>query len=104
MANTPNSRFAHIKRCTFGIIFLGTPHRGSPQARLGQIVASLAKAAFKNPQTHLLKSLERDSNDLDILSEEFANLHTTLKIVSFYEQKETSISYLKKRVVGMRTS
>ena len=100
MANISNSRFAHIKTATFGIIFLGTPHRGSPQARLGQIVANLARIAFKNPQTHLLKSLEKDSHELDALSEEFANLHNILKIVSCYEQKETEISYFKKLIVG----
>ena len=99
MANT-NSRFEHIKIATFGIIFLGTPHRGSPQARLGQIVANVARIAFKT-QSNVLESLKSNSNELDTLSEEFSNLHGTLKIVSCYEQKKTKISIFKKLMVGM---
>ena len=97
-----NTRFEHLKTATFGIIFLGTPHRGSPQAKLGQIVANLARISFTRPQTQVLKLLESNSHELDALSEEFSELHATLKIVSCYEQKETKISYFKKLMVGMR--
>jgi len=101
MANTPHSRFENIKTATFGVVFLGTPHRGSPQANMGHIVAGLARIAFKGPQTQLLKTLERDSNELDTLSEEFSNLHSVLKIVSCYEQKKTKMAYFKKLMVGI---
>ena len=100
MANT-QSRFESIKTATFGIIFLGTPHRGSPQANMGQIIANLAKIAFKKPQTQLLEILEKDSPELDDLSEEFSNLHSALRIVSCYEQKETRISIFKSLMVGI---
>ena len=102
IGNTPNSRFEHIKTATFGIICLGTPHWGSPQARLGQIVANLARVALKRPQTQVLELLGSNSNELDTLSEEFSNLHASLKIVSCYEQKETKISCFKKPMVGMQ--
>jgi len=59
----------------------------------------LAKVAFKKPQTQLLETLEKDSHELDTLSEEFSNLHSALKIVSFYEQKETPISRGFKRLM-----
>ena len=109
MANTPKSRFEDIKTATFGIIFLGTPHRGSPQANMGQIIVNLAKIAFKKPQKQLLETLKQDSYELDTLSEEFSNLHSALKIVSCYEQKETEIAIVSRGIlftrlmVGIRT-
>ncbi|KAF8533089.1 hypothetical protein BDD12DRAFT_763082, partial [Trichophaea hybrida] len=73
------------------IVFLGTPHRGSDTASMGQIVANLAKVAFRRPQTQLLEMLEKDSHELDALSHEFSLLHSALKIFSCFKQKETKI-------------
>src|SRR4051794_30063408 len=84
-------RFEIIKTATFGIVFLGTPHRGSDATSMGQLVARLAKVAFYRPQTMLLDTLKRDSNELDTLSHQFSHMHASLKIVSCFEQKETWI-------------
>lgn len=91
-ANT-NARFQDIKNSTTGVLFLGCPHRGSDSASLGQIVARIARATlFAKPKTQLLESLEKDSEQLYDISEEFSHMHSLFKIVSCYEQKETTIT------------
>lgn len=82
-------KFEIIKNATYGIVFLGTPHRGSDLASLGQTLARIAKVAFKNPKIQLLKILEENSQQLQDLSEQFSNLHSLFHIVSCFEQKET---------------
>lgn len=83
------SKFEVIKKATYGIIFLGTPHRGSDLASLGQTMAKIAKAAFKHPEIHLLKALEANSQQLQELTEQFTELHALFKIVTCFEQKQT---------------
>lgn len=69
-------------------MFLGTPHKGSQLANLGQKLAKTAGVAFQ-AKPHLLKSLKEDSEQLQDLSEEFTNLHSLFQIVSCYEMKPT---------------
>lgn len=84
-----SNRFEAIKKSTYGILFLGTPHKGSESVSLGRIVAQIAKISFQDPKTQLLKSLKENSKELQDLSVEFSKLHSLFRIVSFYEQKET---------------
>jgi hypothetical protein len=101
MANT-NVRFEDIKRGTSGILFLGCPHRGSDTASIGQIVARIARVTlFLKPKTQLLESLERDSEQLHDLSEEFSYMHSQFKIVSCYEQKETALTRIFRPMSSM---
>ena len=83
-------RFEAVKTSTFGIVFLGTPHRGSEATSLAQILANIAKVTFKSPKTQLLKSLEKESAELMDLLEDFSHIHSSVQIVSCYEQKETA--------------
>jgi hypothetical protein len=47
---------------TRGIIFCGTPHRGSDKVSFGEMVAKVANASLRQPNTQLLETLRRDSD------------------------------------------
>jgi hypothetical protein len=83
--------FHHLKTATHGIIFLGTPHRGSDNANLAIKVASIAKMIYPGIQTQNIKSLQRNSSELQDLADNFRNLHSQLEIVSCYEMEPKTI-------------
>jgi hypothetical protein len=60
----------HIFSATRGIIFLGTPHRGSDKASLAKVVASIV-GVVHNTNVNLLRDLERDSQTLDRIGDRF---------------------------------
>lgn len=85
------TRSKHIAPSTFGIIFLGTPHRGSKSASIGKIAYQITTVATKRPNLHLLRGLERNSEILDRIGDSFRqSVHRhELRLRSFHEEKET---------------
>lgn len=86
---------------TKGIVFLGTPHRGSNAASYGRTAYLLTKAfAFQSANTKLLTALEKNSETLDRISTAFfqtLEAYQNLRIASFAEEKQVRL-----RVVGMQ--
>ncbi|KAK3984467.1 hypothetical protein QBC44DRAFT_388270, partial [Cladorrhinum sp. PSN332] len=78
--------FSEIFTSTIGVIFLGTPHRGSGLESLGQVVAKIAKAAWKQPNSELLRTLSTDSHVLEKQRDQFDRVSKDLEIVCFAEQ------------------
>jgi hypothetical protein len=80
--------FHDIQKNTTGIVFLGTPHRGSGAATLGQIAASIANVATPGLQffnRKMLRDLEKDNDNLFQTSNRFSNICAHMTIRSFYE-------------------
>ncbi|KAH6649379.1 hypothetical protein F5144DRAFT_634706 [Chaetomium tenue] len=82
-----------------GIVFFGTPHRGSDTAKLGTLVGTMIntflKAASAGLQTKairtdLLRHLESDSKALQELADSVRDRLGSLQIVSFYETEPES--------------
>src|SRR5271169_1005992 len=65
---------AYIFSSTQGIIFLGTPHRGSGMATLAKVVAFVAKVTLKITNNSLVQDLERDSQTLDRINNSFSRI------------------------------
>ncbi|KAL8723059.1 MAG: hypothetical protein Q9181_007363, partial [Wetmoreana brouardii] len=90
---TQGTRLKDIAAATFGICFLGTPHRGSKSASLGKIAYQITSAATRRPNIKLLQGLERGSETLDQIGDTFAQTmlrgDRPLRICSFREEKET---------------
>lgn len=79
---------------TYGVIFLGTPHRGSPWAPWAKLATNLAKLALQSPSTTLLDALQVDSSVLQIIADEFSKMiREDLKVHSFREEKGMSGLY-----------
>jgi len=101
------TRLKDIAPVTFGICFLGTPHRGSKSASLGKVAYQITVAVTMRPNTRLLQGLERNSDMLDAIGDAFAQ--TMLKpgakihIYSFREEKETRKYWFFNTMVSHRT-
>jgi hypothetical protein len=78
-----------IYESTKGIIFLGTPHRGSAAASWGLLASNLAKVALQGPNEKILKGLEFNNELLENLRKVFLQMleDDKFQIHSFYETK-----------------
>ncbi|KAK3331711.1 hypothetical protein B0T19DRAFT_85724 [Cercophora scortea] len=88
-ASTNANRHAdlgEIFTATIGVVFMGTPHRGSDKESLGQVVAKVAKATLRHPNDQLLASLATDSHILEKQRNEFVGVSENLQIVCIYEE------------------
>lgn len=78
---------------TRGIVFLGTPHKGSGTASYGKIAFTLTKLfAAQSANTKLLRALEKDSEMLDRITKSFYETwerQKQIEVKSFFEEKET---------------
>ena len=77
-----------IFQSTYGVVFLGTPHRGSAQAGLGILAANICRAMLQDANTRILRSLEQDSEVLERIREAFERMMTReqVKAYSFVEE------------------
>jgi len=79
---------AQIFSATRGIVFLGTPHRGSGAVSIANVVASVAQIGLQNPRLDLIRDLEWDSQTLDRIGDSFGRIleKRTLAVWSFSEE------------------
>ncbi|KAK4236388.1 hypothetical protein C8A03DRAFT_45622 [Achaetomium macrosporum] len=64
--------FGDILTSTKGIVFFGTPHRGSDVAQWGEVIGNVKAASFgTRPRTPFFKLLRPNAKDLLDLSEDF---------------------------------
>jgi hypothetical protein len=92
MAHNGSEVYAPILKATVGIIFLGTPHRGSELVPWGILLSNLVGVTSigKNIRKELLRTLKKDSDTLMDISSQFLQRATSLKIMSFIEQQVES--------------
>ena len=91
-----HNRYSDVWSNTKAIMFLGTPHRGSPYASYGKILGNIANMTLHASLTHrfiggvrtpLIKTLTRESRELEAISEDFDSIaqESELAIISLYE-------------------
>ncbi|KAK3900045.1 Alpha/Beta hydrolase protein [Staphylotrichum tortipilum] len=86
LARNEPKLFGHIADCTKGIVFFGTPHRGTDVANWGEVIAGIKAASFgTRPKTPFLKMLRYNSKDLLDLSDEFRTIAENYALMSFVE-------------------
>lgn len=80
-----------ITRDTLGIMFLGTPHRGSDVAFWGTLLAKLADVVTLGPiRTQVLEDLKRKSDMLGAICSQFIERSESLHLIfSIYERQRT---------------
>ncbi|SCO50241.1 uncharacterized protein FFMR_10204 [Fusarium fujikuroi] len=92
MAHNGSEVYSPILKATTGIVFLGTPHRGSDLASWGILLSNLVSVTSmgKNIRKELLRTLSKDSDTLAEISKQFLQRAKSLKIMSFIEQQVES--------------
>ena len=77
----------------------GTPHNGSSIATCGKIIANIVAACSPlNPARGLLSSLQKDSQVLFEITEEFLEKAPELQLISFFEMEATNFVFFRKMV------
>jgi len=79
--------YLDIHESTAGIVFLGTPHRGSDKAAYGKVLATLATAVLHKPAPQLVNALQANSDALMRLTTDFRFQLPRYQVYSFYETK-----------------
>ena len=88
-AESDQQDLKNIYESTRAIIFMGTPHRGSPYAGWGIIVQSIVSAAGFDATDRILRDLKFDAGTLDILQEDFLKMvkKEQFEVFTFQEGK-----------------
>ena len=90
-AQSSGGDYGGIVSSISGIVFLGTPFRGSPASTWGAVITRCASALGFGSHATLLKTLEDHSERLDILLSHFLVItkQFDIRLVCFYETKPT---------------
>ena len=80
-------QYQTIKKHTLGVVFFGTPHRGSDKANYGKILANVATGMMHKPKSKLINALQNNSEQLMRLTSEFKFEAPDMEIMTFYETK-----------------
>ncbi|RPA89570.1 hypothetical protein L873DRAFT_1754902 [Choiromyces venosus 120613-1] len=94
--------YENILKSTRGIVFMGTPHRGSTIADWTTMLVSIVDSMLvvgTSMRSDLLKNLQTNSDALQQITNSFISRTSGLQIVTFYEQEITTP--LKSLVVNM---
>ncbi len=92
------TQYHGLLQSTTGIMFMGTPHDGADGAKLVSTAANIASSLI-TLNTIQLKTLERDSEQLQDISRSFGFLKD-LKIVTVIESNKTCIPGVGYILVG----
>lgn len=77
----------------------GTPHNGSSIATCGKIIANIVAACSPlNPARKLLSNLQKDSQVLFEITEEFLQKAPELQLISFFEMEATNFIFFRRMV------
>jgi hypothetical protein len=90
-ATLHNDTYGHIPLSTTGIVFLGTPHRGTAAAKWGELIAKSGAMLGFSTEDRILKDLQRDSESLVDLLYHFSNclFRYSISVVCLFEQLKT---------------
>jgi hypothetical protein len=88
---TNESIYNNTAEKTRGIVFLGTPHRGSDLAFWGGFLARVAELAFQHPKKKFIEDLKNNSDTLMNVSEDFRSIVEKYAIISFYEENQYKV-------------
>lgn len=77
--------YISIFTATFGIVFFGTPHRGSPLARIGDVFAKVTRAVLNTSSNTFMNALKKDDIYATELSSNFQQIQEQYQYLNFYE-------------------
>lgn len=80
---------------TIGVIFMGTPHRGSSKESYGDIAANVARLSLRQPNKQLLQTLKPDSQILEKQRDGFTTVSNDMAIVCIREELPTGVGMVR---------
>lgn len=80
-----NSRAAAVIDFTYGIAFLGTPHRGGNHTAWAKIATNFANVVLKDHNARIIDALKTGSEILERLQDSFCGIVKQVSIFSFLE-------------------
>lgn len=96
--NIAYDRFPEVWLRSKGVVFLGTPHRGSSTATQAKLFGDIINVAWsasggrlfsQGINTTFLRDLRPNSSELIAIADSFTQRASALQIVTFYEGKTT---------------
>lgn len=96
--NKAYDRYPEIWMRSKGVVFLGTPHRGSATADPAKVFGNILNVAWhasgggifrRGVKTNLLRALSQNSSELMGIADDFTQRASSLSIATFYEQSVT---------------
>ncbi|KAH7000576.1 hypothetical protein EDB80DRAFT_618126, partial [Ilyonectria destructans] len=101
-ASQQGSGYTEIAGSTVGVVFLGTPHRGSAAAAWATLITSLAPPQFSS-EKRILKDLEERSGTSTDRLHDFSRwlFHESVSVVCCYEQLLTDYGSRVGSIGGM---
>lgn len=92
-------RYHDLLQSIHGVMFFGTPHRGSSLANWSTVLGNIASVASFGSKTNwkLSQNLQTESGQLHEISKSFVDRAKALQIISFYETDK--MDFLNQRVV-----
>ena len=104
--NIQGERTAHLRSVfvsTFGILFMGTPHKGSDLAKWGTLLESICRGVMPSriidTNSSLVKALKNDNETLQVIDREFYQIMGRFRVYYFHEGKKTNLGRLKTAMV-----
>ena len=88
-AKLQGNNYRNILESIHGVVFMGTPHRGSRSASHARLLSKIINTATlgRGVRSELLEFLKISSRSLEQISRQSVQILNPLSIVSFYEQK-----------------
>jgi hypothetical protein len=94
---------ALIYQHTKGVLFLGTPHRGSQQEPFGDLLARAANLSLHQANTQLLRSLRTDSHILEKQRDDFVTISNNLLVRCVKEERPTALGIVSSPAIYARS-
>jgi hypothetical protein len=90
-ANSRGDTFQDLATSIVGIVFLGTPHRGTDASKWGEWIAYTGKTLGLGMSDTILKDLREDSETLNLLLHNFTLwlFRMSVSTVCFFETHKT---------------
>lgn len=96
-----NPAIIEIFKSTKAVFFLGTPHRGSGKASIGEMARRIASASGLDTFDQNLRALQVNSIELEMIHESFVRLYEQndchFQVITFQETK----GYSRIAVLGL---
>ena len=91
-AESPHEHLRKIYEATTAVVFMGTPHRGSPYASWGLIARNIAIASGFDASDRILRDLNVESGILELLRVEFGKMLREEKFDIYTFQKSMGLA------------